>query len=269
MQKRRKKPNYSIFIILTLLILCLLAVLLLIKDDDSTISENAGNVTQEVTADDKETLPESASNSEESSESEPSTELESGVTSEFQPIYTSAGIIIQEVKSYAGKYLEDGSDEIVSNVMALLVKNDTEESIQLADLSVADKAGNTYEFRITTLLPGQEMLVLENNRAIYDATVELDSVDITSLALFSETPSLHEDIFEIQGTDNLITIKNISEETISAARICYKNISSDIYIGGITYTVSIPQLLPGETLNMPTRHFTEDASEVVFVTYAK
>ena len=269
MQKRRKKSNYSIFIILILLTICILAALLLIKDDDSAISENAENITQEVTADNKETSPESASKTEDSAESESSTGGESDVPAEFQPIYTSAGIIIQEVKSYAGKYLEDGSDEVVSNVMSLLIKNDTEEAIQLADLSVADKAGNTYEFRITTLLPGQELLVLENNRAVYDATVELDSVDITSLALFSEEPSLHEDIFEIQGSDNLITIKNISEETISAARICYKNISGDIYIGGITYTVSIPQLLAGETLNMQTRHFTEDASEVVFLTYAK
>ena len=255
---KKKKLNFTIVI---LLLFCLFIGLMFAKNKDSEKPETKKIYVRNdtVTPEDTETI----------SEADAPEESEAEDTKTFQPVYTTAGIVIEEVKSYAGKYLEDGSDEIVSNVMALLVKNETEKSIQLADLTVTDNMSNTYEFRITTLLPRQELLVLESNRTAYEETVVIESAEVASLALFSEPPSLQEDVFEIQCSNNLITVKNISEETISAARICYKNISGDIYIGGITYTVSIPQLQPGESIQMPSRHYTEDTSEVVFVTYAK
>lgn len=261
MRKKEKQRNFTILIISILLIIILLGTLLLTAGSDNDDTKTSKKIVrhEDVITEENDTTPENTTSGNSAQAAE----------NVFQPIYTSAGIVIEEVKSYAGKYLEDGSDEIVSNVMALQVKNETEESIQLADMSVADAEGNNYEFRITTLLPGQEMLILENNRVAYDETTEIVSAEITSLALFSEEPDLHENLFDIQTADNLITIKNISEETISAARVCYKNISGDIYIGGITYTVSIPELAPGESVDLPTRHFTEDASEVVFVTYAR
>lgn len=187
----------------------------------------------------------------------------------FIPIKTTAGITILSAQSYAGKYIEDGSDEIVSNVMSLFVKNTGEKEIQLADFKVIDEDGNSYDFRLTTLLPDQEMIVLERNRKKYSEEVTLVSTEITNLAVFSESPSLQEDILVINGKQNLITVTNISKENIQAVRVCYKNIFDDIYMGGITYTVSIPELAPGQSVDLPTRHYTEDASEVVFVNYAK
>lgn len=188
---------------------------------------------------------------------------------EFHPLDTDAGITVLAVEGYDGKYVEDSSDESVSGVMALYVKNIDKKEIQLADLKVQDSEGNTYEFRITTLLPGQEMFVLEKNRAKYEDGMKIISASTVSLGVFAESPSLHEDVFEITTENNRIILKNISDEKVLAARVYYKNVLENIYIGGITYMASFQEILPGKSVELVTRHYTKDASEVVFVTYAK
>ena len=46
------------------------------------------------------------------------------------------GLLVTKIGSYAGIYMEDGSDRIVSNMMMLLVKNTTGKDLQLARISV-------------------------------------------------------------------------------------------------------------------------------------
>ena len=242
------------------------------KSEESETDKTEKDVVEEETSkNDAEevTIEQTEENLEEQEIVEQETSTEEITESEFQPIETSAGITILAVQNYSGKYIEDGSDEIVSDVMSLYIKNNGEKAIQLADFKVFDEAGKSYEFRLTTLLPNQEMIILEKNREKYDGEVKVVSAEIINLAVFTEYPSLQEDIFEISGKQNLITVTNISEEEILTARVCYKNISDDIYIGGITYTVSVPELSPGQSVELPTKHYMEDGSQVVFVTYAK
>ena len=188
---------------------------------------------------------------------------------EFRPMEIGDGFTVMAVQSYDGKYIEDGSDEQVQNVMAAYVKNNGTRNIQLADFKLFDTDGKVYEFRLTTLMPGQEMIVLEKNRAVYDEKKIVVSAEIENLAVFSEEPQLCEDVLEIRIENNTFTVTNISDQKLLAARICYKNIYDGIYLGGITYTSTIPEIDPGETVELATRHYSEGASKVAFVTYAK
>lgn len=177
-------------------------------------------------------------------------------------------VFITEVKSFAGMYFEDGSDEIVSNVMMLMVENRGEENIQLADITAYDAAGNAYTFRITTLLPGSKVTVLEANRAEYSADKAIVSAEVTNLALFAKAPEMHEDVLEFTCSDHMVKVKNISGSSFAGGRVCYKNASGDIYIGGITYSLTIPALESGEETTLYATHFTEGASKLAFVSYA-
>ena len=188
---------------------------------------------------------------------------------EIRPIEIGDGFTVMTVQSYDGKYIEDGSDEQVQNVMAAYVKNNGTRNIQLADFKLFDTAGKVYEFRLTTLMPGQEMIVLEKNRAVYDEKKIVVSAELENLAVFSEEPQMCEDVLEIRIENNTFTVTNISDQKLLAARICYKNIYDGIYLGGITYTSTIPEIDPGETVELATRHYSEGASKVAFVTYAK
>lgn len=238
------------------------------KTKEETVSEE-DSVIEESEDAFEETVSDESENRAENLPAEDSDNSPEVIEESYMPIKTTEGITLLGVQSYSGKYFEDGSDEIVNDVMALYIKNTGKKEIQLANFKVYDKNRNAYDFVLTTLLPNQEMIVLENSRTKYDENITLVSAQVTSLAVFSETPSLHKEIFKIDSKDNLITVTNISEEKILAARICYKNCIDNVYIGGITYTMSIPELSPGESIELSTRHYIESASQIVFVNYAK
>lgn len=186
---------------------------------------------------------------------------------ESEKIHIGEDLVISDVKSYAGIYFEDGSDEIVDNVLMIAVENVGEMPIQLADLAVYDENGNVYTFRLTTLLPGNKMTVLEQNRAEYVEGMRIEWAEVTQLAVFDKEPEMHEELLEFHCEDYLIRVKNVSGDEFAGGRVCYKNTFGELYIGGITYTVTIPALEPGEEVSLPARHYLENASQLVFVNY--
>ena len=67
----------------------------------------------------------------------------SGNTAEY-------GLEIKGISKYAGLFVEDGTDETVSDVCAVTVRNNAEKTVQYAHLTVT--IGETaYEFDVTTL----------------------------------------------------------------------------------------------------------------------
>ena len=185
------------------------------------------------------------------------------------PIDLGDGLMITEARRYAGIFMEDGTDQIVDSVMMLMVENNSEAYIQLAGITVYDTEGTPYNFQLTTLFPGEKAALLELDRALWDESIQIVSAELTSLALFDEAPSMHPDLMEFQREDYQLRVKNISDQAFSGGRVCYKSVSGDIYIGGITYTVTIPALAPGEETTLSARHYLEGGSRLIFVTYAE
>ena len=52
-------------------------------------------------------------------------------------------------------------------------------------------------------------------------------------------------------------------------KVFYKNKFKDKYIGGITYSGTIPALEKDEKIVLNSVHYFKDSSEVMFVTYAE
>lgn len=229
---------------------------------------------REIVIDTEEKYPEKVENKEEQ-QNAPSTiepKEESGTDSqkfEWGGISIGRDLVITEAKSYAGIFFEDGSDEIVSDVLMLIVANNGDQTIQLADFSVLAEDRSKYNFRITTLLPGCKTTVLESSRAPYSKDIHLISASMENLAVFPEEPNLCEDMLSFEYDDYLIKVKNISDREFTGGRVGYKNAASDLYIGGITYTVSIPTLAVGEETALSARHFVKETSKLVFVTHAE
>lgn len=62
------------------------------------------------------------------------------------------GMVITNIGSYTGVYMEDGSDEILSGILMIIVTNTGTETIQYAEITlpVGDKMAS---FSLSTLLP--------------------------------------------------------------------------------------------------------------------
>ena len=168
---------------------------------------------------------------------------------------------------YAGLFVEDGSDETVSDVFCIRVKNTGSTGVQYAHITLT-RGGECYEFDITTLLPGETVQALELSRqTLPEKPAELTAA-VTTYAPFSETPSMHDDVLEVAASQNGITVTNRSDVAMSQVYVYYKNASGDLLLGGITYRAGLTDLGPGETRTCYAGHYSQDSSRLLFVTYA-
>lgn len=194
------------------------------------------------------------------------TEPEAPVEEETWLFAVDNNLVIEEIGSYTGAYVEDGTDEPVENVMYILVKNRGAQALQYAKLTVTGDAGDA-QFEMTTLLPGETMLVLEANRKTYTAGDGYASVRSENLAYFQTEPQTYADQLWIQPLEGGLNVKNISDEAIDGdIMIYFKNYEDGMYVGGITYTGTVKNgLEAGEIRQLMSTHFTESKTAVVFV----
>jgi hypothetical protein len=177
------------------------------------------------------------------------------------------GLQVTKIGSYTGLYVEDGSDEILSRILMILVENTGSATVQYAQIQLTDGT-DTAHFALTTLPPGEKMVVLEQNRMPYTKGQHLDQITIENVALFPQEPELHSDQLEIQPLDGFLNVKNISGADITEdVVIYYKNASADVLYGGITYRITLQGgLKADEVAQLAAGHFTAKGSRVMFIT---
>ena len=166
---------------------------------------------------------------------------------------------------YMGSYVEDGTDEYVENVMKIVLENRGQTYLQSAAVTINDR----YVFEITSLFPGETVMVLEKNRSAYEEGMEITSADIENAAIFHEAPTMCEDILKIDVEGSLFTISNVGENGFPGGKLFFKNKLKDQYLGGITYFITLPELAQGQEIQLSSAHFQEGDSELLFVTYAE
>lgn len=191
----------------------------------------------------------------------------SGPTEALQGMDLGSGVVITELLSYTGAFMEDRTDEVVTDVLAIRVTNTGEKYIQTMDITLT--AGDVQaQFSLSTLFPGQTVIVLEKNRMAYSTAPEFEDARAGAVAFFESHPGMCEDKLEIQCLDGVLNITNISGEDITGdILVYYKNYMSGIYYGGITYRIRIQGgLKAGEIRQGSAAHFNTDNSTVVFVT---
>lgn len=176
---------------------------------------------------------------------------------------------ITEIGEYTGLYVEDGTDEAVSGVLMMKVKNLTAEPVQYARITLA-QGSEMATFDISVLPAGATAMVIEKNRMAYSAEFETAQAECLHLAGFDKALSLQEDKLEIQLLDGALNITNISGQDIDQTIVlCYKNISDGEYLGGIAYRIKLEDgLKAGEVRQIMASHFHQPGSELLFVDFA-
>ena len=178
-----------------------------------------------------------------------------------------SGLVITEIGPDSGPYLEDASDEEVSDVLMIVVYNYGTDPIQYAEISLA--AGDeTANFTMSTLPVGERMMVLEKDRRAFDENTEYTQAAAGSVAKFQQSLSLCKDKIQIQTLDGAMNIINISGQDINGEVIVYyKNVSDGMLMGGITYRVRFADgMKKDEVRQIMTNHYSSSGSRVMFVT---
>ena len=186
-------------------------------------------------------------------------------TTEPQPIELSDGLVIHYISSYAGIYMEDGTDEPVADVMMIILENTSEQDLQLARISI-EYENFTAEFEVTNLPAGEKAVLLEKNRHAA-AGQAYQSIQMKNVVFFPEKMGLQEDRIQIEGHNGTLEVTNISGENITGdIYIYYKNSATDLLYGGITYRVAVRGgLKAGESAAVIAGHYTLGNSRLLLV----
>lgn len=179
------------------------------------------------------------------------------------------GIELQALSGYQGPYVEDGTDDNVSDVLAITVRNDGDKTVQYAHI-ILTQGETAYEFDVTTLPVGASAQLLELSRQPMPDNTDGMTAQVTACAVFDTEPTMCEDVFQIETQDTAITITNNSGSDITGQIYVYYKIAyGDLYMGGITYRVGTAGLKAGESTTCYAGHFSTDYSKLMFATYVQ
>ena len=174
-------------------------------------------------------------------------------------------LIAQRISAYDGPFLEDKSDREVVGIAALLVYNGGSREIALAQVTL-QYGDNTYGF-IGENIPAAGLVVLLEQDAKPYRSDEPDNC--IGWQIVSDTDSRSCDLIAVTDVGmGSFLVTNLSERLLNNVCIYYKSWLSppDIYVGGISYCVTIPQLLPGQKMHIDPEHYAVGYSKVVSVT---
>lgn len=177
------------------------------------------------------------------------------------------GISVVSIDNISGMYVEDGSDEVLSEIFTVTFRNNSEKALQYAKL-ILTVGEESYTFEISTVPAGASVRAMEINRKCFASSKGESTLTCEDVA-WIDNFSLCEGMIKITPRNNALIIENVSDSTITAPiYVYYKNYIDGIYVGGITYRIGTQQSLePGQAVALSAKHFDSEASQIMFVTY--
>lgn len=178
------------------------------------------------------------------------------------------GLRLAAVGTYTGEFMEDGSNDPVENVLALVIENTGVDLIEYAELSTTfDNSNATFQF--TAIPAGGYVLVLESNRqtATQDSSVQLPQV--VRLAKVNDLILDYSNDFQLYTADGVINLVNTSgKDYDNDIFVYYKTYQYNVYMGGVTYRARFSGGLADGAIGQSTQnHFSQADSVVVYMAY--
>lgn len=189
---------------------------------------------------------------------------------EAEMIQPAGQVQVTAVGRFSGSFVEDGTDDEVTDVLALIVENTGDSWVEYAELTV-DCGGETARFVLSALPAGSSALLMEMNRMTY---VSGTAYRLSGEAKVAELTSAVFDFsgeFALYPDDGVINVENISGEDHSEkVSVCFKNYRYGLYFGGICYRARFENgIAAGEIVQSIQPHYTNADSVILFMTYEK
>lgn len=173
-----------------------------------------------------------------------------------------SGLDILAAGSYSGSFFEDGSDEAVEDIAAIVIRNTGAQTVEYGEVNAG-----TFHFVFTGLPVNAVMLVLESDRGAYS---EMSGAQVAARVNAADVREDYDEAFEIYLGDGVINIRNISGTSFSEdVFVYYKNIQDGVLLGGITYRVRFDGVADGAIAQSIQSHATAEHTAVIYMTYDK
>lgn len=176
---------------------------------------------------------------------------------------------VRYIGSFSGDYMEDGSDEPVENVLAMIVENTGDDWIEDAELTLPC-GSQTAHFHVSGMINGSMALLLAQDRVTYTAGAQFGNPACGPVAKPIDKVFDYSADFALYVVDGFVNLENVSEKACdSDVCVYYKNVKNGLLWGGITYMVRFNgPVASGEIRQLQASHFTEADSQIVYLGYA-
>ena len=182
----------------------------------------------------------------------------------FPYVIVGTELTVQNISSYDGIFLEDGSDGEVTGVAAMVVENTGDTNVEYAAITISCN-GETLEFDASDLPSGATVVVQEKNKTPYQSGTYTDcSAVVAEMGDFE----MSEDQVKVEETESgSLLVTNLTDEEIPCVRIFYKFYMADeeTYVGGITYTAKLTGLSAGASQTVTPSHYAAGNSRIMMV----
>ena len=122
----------------------------------------------------------------------------------------STGMKVTNIGKYSGKFVENGSDKSVSNVLSIVVTNTSNKDLQYGEIKLK-AGGKTATFKLTNIPSGKSVLALEANGMKYSSGAGYKYADATYA--LTNMP-MNSNKVKVSTSDSKVTIKNTSGKYI-------------------------------------------------------
>ena len=164
------------------------------------------------------------------------------------------GIVVEQIGSYDGYFIEDGSDREVSNIAAIVIKNNG-GNLRFVGIGIS-QGTRSLVFSGSMIPAGATVILQEQNGAAYSSSDPYYSA--TATTELTDSFGMSEDLVTVKdNTKDGLTVTNISGKTLPVVKIYYKNYLPDenAYVGGITYCITLNDVEPETSTDVTASHY--------------
>lgn len=164
-------------------------------------------------------------------------------------------ISILSIKGIDGPFVEKGERIEAENIACVVIRNNSDEMLEYGSFSFRVNQYERADFSISALGAGENAVVMESLARPYSDgdKYEIDGSSVITAYKKAQTKS---EKVELTTENNVITIKNISDETVTAT-VIYKYYKDGMYYGGIAFSGRFEDIGPGETVSKTSDSFDE------------
>lgn len=173
-------------------------------------------------------------------------------------------LIAEKMSAYDGPFCEDGTDREVVGISALHVKNVGTDEIKNAAIFLS-RADAGLAFYGEHFPPGATVVLLEVTAAPYETG---NFTACTGSQMISAENSVFDRLTITDQSLGTLIVTNISGKPLYNLCLYYKAwlFPPDVYVGGISYKLELPLLMPGQTAYLYPNHYACGYSKVVSAT---
>lgn len=159
----------------------------------------------------------------------------------------------------------DAENAECEDVAAIQMKNNSEQYLESAEVSVELTDGTAYSFVVQDIPAGKSVIAFESGNTSYDGKTGVAFIEAKTA--YSSEAGVKEDEVKVTSDDNGVQISNISGDAIGTMKVKYHCVMDDMYFGGISSETEVDGLAIGESTAVDTSESILGDADVVSITY--